>query len=67
MLCIICCLMTIQPLDFKSIKSYLILSWLPDDILPPKKIKASGTCYKVCIVTILIRYFIYLLIVLYNV
>jgi hypothetical protein len=23
--CIVCCLMTIQPLDFKSIKSYLIL------------------------------------------
>jgi hypothetical protein len=26
--CIVCCLMIIQPLDFKSIKSYLILSYL---------------------------------------
>ena len=26
--CIVCCLMTIQPLDFKSIKLYLILSYL---------------------------------------
>ena len=30
---IVCCLMTIQPLDFKSMKSYIILSYLNDSKL----------------------------------